>query len=392
MAEALARVKRQLGRDAVILNTRTGTRGGLFGIGATTHVEITAVPHLSDLPAALRRSGVTMKPRRNEAPSAPSATPPAGSPVADPWLSKDIASELGDLKAMVTDLVQRTRRASAGGMPEHVYDHYLALVESAVAEDIATRLVDDLRGHLTPAQLADSKVVRQALAKSLCARLPLAAPTPLSATEGPTIVALVGPTGVGKTTTIAKLAANYCLRENRRVGLVTIDTYRIAAVEQLKTYAQIIDVPVEVAMSPEQLSTAVGGFSDCDVILIDTAGRSQRDALKINELRGFFQAVRPHELHLVLSSTCSEAVLSETIDRFAALEIDRVIFTKLDEALGFGVIVNCLERADAQLSYVTTGQDVPDDIEVPDRARLASMILGERMSTGGSVEPFSAVV
>jgi len=392
MAEALAQVKRQLGRDAVILNTRTRTKGGLFGIGATTLVEITAAPHMSDLPAALRRGGVPMKPRRIEGNPAPKVAPRGGAPAQDVRLPNELLSEIGDLKSMVNDLVRQSRRTSAADMPEHIYEHYLALVQNAVAEDVAGKLVDELRHRLTPEELADRDQVRRAMAASLSTMLPLAPPTPLCAADGPTIIALVGPTGVGKTTTIAKLAANYCLRENKRVALVTIDTYRIAAVEQLKTYAQIIDVPVEVAMSPGQLEAAVRRLSDADVILIDTAGRSQRDALKINELRGFFQAVRPHEMHLVLSSTCSEAVLSETIDRFAALQIDRVIFTKLDEALGFGVIVNCLRRADAQLSYVTTGQDVPDDIEIPDQNRLASMILGERVSVDGSAVPVAAAV
>jgi len=179
---------------------------------------------------------------------------------------------------------------------------------------------------------------------------------------------------------VAKLAAILCLREKRKVGLITIDTYRIAAVEQLKTYAQIIDVPLEVAMSPSQLRDAVTGMSDRDCILIDTAGRSQRDDMKIKELRGFFNIVRPHEVHLVLSSTSSENVLAEAIERFKQIGIDRLIFTKLDEALGFGVILSCLEKADARLSYLTTGQDVPDDIEVGQGASLARLILGEPMA------------
>jgi flagellar biosynthesis protein FlhF len=117
-------------------------------------------------------------------------------------------------------------------------------------------------------------------------------------------------------------------------------------------------------------------MADRDLILIDTAGRGQRDLLKVKELNGFFNAVRPHEVHLVLSTTCSEAVLRETIDRFADAGIDRVIFTKLDEALGFGVILSCLQKASARLSYVTTGQDVPDDIEVGEGRALAELILG----------------
>jgi flagellar biosynthesis protein FlhF len=192
------------------------------------------------------------------------------------------------------------------------------------------------------------------------------------------VIALIGPTGVGKTTTIAKLAANLCLREEQKVGLITIDTYRIAAVEQLKTYAVIIDVPLEVVFSPSQLEQAVRRMNDRDVILIDTAGRSQRDGERIKELRAYFGAVEPDEVHLVLAGTCGERVLTETIQQFRELGVNRVIFTKLDEAIGFGVILACIQKAEAKLSYVTTGQDVPDDIHVGEGGTLARWILGER--------------
>jgi flagellar biosynthesis protein FlhF len=153
--------------------------------------------------------------------------------------------------------------------------------------------------------------------------------------------------------------------------------YRIGAVEQLKTYAQIIDVPLEIVSSPEEMRVAVLGMADRDVILVDTAGRSQRDAIKIKELKCFFDAAPPDEVHLVLSSTASEAVLTEAIERFSEIGVGRVIFTKIDEAIGFGVILTCLQKANARLSYITTGQDVPDDIEVGEGRFLAELILRE---------------
>ncbi|MHC4611490.1 MAG: flagellar biosynthesis protein FlhF [Planctomycetota bacterium] len=225
-------------------------------------------------------------------------------------------------------------------------------------------------------ELANPAAVRRKLAAYVESLLPTAGPIRLASLPGPSIIALVGPTGVGKTTTIAKLAANFRLRESRNVGLITLDTYRIAAVEQLRTYAQIINVPLEVVMSPGQLPGALERLQGCDVVLIDTAGRSQNDAIRMNELKCYLDRAKPHEVHLVLSSASSQGVVDAVLARFSMLGVDRVIFTKLDEAIGFGVILNCVQEAGARLSYVTTGQDVPDDIEVGDASRVAGLILG----------------
>ena len=180
----------------------------------------------------------------------------------------------------------------------------------------------------------------------------------------PRTVALVGPTGVGKTTTIAKLAATFKLKQKLNVGLITLDTYRIAAVEQLRTYANIIGLPLHVLLTPEELSLALqplraSGPTRCDGVLIDTAGRSQRDDPRLAQLRTFIRAADPHEVHLVLSSTWSQAVLMDTVERFSSIRTDRIIFTKLDEAVSFGVMLNVASKVNKRLSYVTTGQEVP---------------------------------
>ncbi len=380
MAETLEQVKRRFGRDAVILNTRTLTKGGMFGFGGKPYVEITAAGGISDLPAPLRRRTPTTRSGRGgraEGAATPMSSHPA-STVAQP--SDVLLSEVGELRSLVGELVRETRRSQAANLPDELYETYQKLVENAVAEEIARQLVNGLRRELTEDQLRDPHTVRTRLARGMEPMLPTAGPIRPARATAPTIVALVGPTGVGKTTTIAKLAANLCLREHRRVGLITIDTYRIAAVDQLKTYARIIDVPLKVVMAPKDFESAVARMADREVILIDTAGRSQRDTCKIKELNEFFAVVRPDEVHLVLAGTCSETVLLETIQRFREVGVNRVIFTKLDETIGFGVMLACLEKAEAQLSYVTTGQDVPDDIQVGEGKALAHLILGRRSS------------
>jgi flagellar biosynthesis protein FlhF len=376
MAEVLREVKRHFGPDAVILNTRTLTRGGLLGLGEKPYVEITAARQLADLPEPLRRDTLLPRTDRRVRPEGAGTPVSAPRPTTAALPPEAVLSELSTLRTLVTDLVRETRRSHTGSLPDALYETYQKLVERAVAEEIARWLVDSLRQELTAEQLHDARIVRAHLARAMESMLPTSGPVRPVRTDGPTVIALIGPTGVGKTTTIAKLAANLCLREHRKVGLITIDTYRIAAVEQLRTYAQIIDVPLEVVVSPTELKRAVLGMQDREIVLIDTAGRSQRDHHKIGELRTFFDAVKPDEVHLVLSGACSEAVLQETIRRFQPVGIDRILFTKLDETVGFGVILGCLSKAEARLSYVTTGQDVPEDIQVGEGRALAQLILG----------------
>jgi len=385
MADALAEVKKHFGAGAIILNTRTNSRGGLLGIGGRPHVEITAVRDMSDVPPAMRRGAMRIKPKTTVA-ARPSTAPdrplPPGShiprdiPSAPPDADR-ILSEMAALRKMVGNLVRQKDAQDSGPCPTALHETYKKLVASAVAEDVASQLVRRVRETLTPEQLRDSHAVRKALAEAMAPMVPTGGPIRIPRQSQPYVVALIGPTGVGKTTTVAKLAANFCLREKRRVGMITLDTYRIGAIEQLKTYAQIIHVPLEVAATPTELAEAVDRMSDRDVILIDTAGRSQRDTGKIGQLRSFFATATPDEVHLVLSGAAGPKVLDETIDRFSHVGFDRVIFTKLDEALGFGVILSSLQRAGADLSYVTTGQDVPRDISVGESGALAELVLGE---------------
>jgi flagellar biosynthesis protein FlhF len=200
---------------------------------------------------------------------------------------------------------------------------------------------------------------------------------PIAVTPGRRrLVALVGPTGVGKTTTIAKLAADYRLRQRRNVGLITVDTYRIAAVEQLRTYADIIDLPMQVISTPREMRDAVRRLEGLDLILMDTAGRSPRDEIKIQELKAFLSEAAADEVHLVLSSVAGTRTLTLTAQRFAAVGTTHMILTKLDEATGLGSLLPVIRGSRLPLSYLTNGQNVPDDIEVADSGRLARLILG----------------
>ena len=156
----------------------------------------------------------------------------------------------------------------------------------------------------------------------------------------PTVVVFVGPTGVGKTTTLAKVAANYTLNHKKHVGLITADTYRIAAVDQLKTYAEILSIPVSVVYSPSEIKTAIEEFSDKEVIFIDTPGRSVKEKDQFDELKLLIENANADEVCLVLSSTTSVNNCKELINHYSFLEDYKLIFTKLDETPVVGVILN----------------------------------------------------
>ncbi len=294
--------------------------------------------------------------------------------------------EIATIKRLVGQVLQVSRPSSVQpAMPDSLFKKYLALLESEVAAEIADEIIGAVRDELNERELADEEIVHRAVLRRLALLIPTGGQAPMPSDKPddgrPLTVALVGPTGVGKTTTVAKLAATYKLRQGRKVGLVTCDTYRIAAVDQLRTYANIINVPLKVALTPKEMTAACEGFAECDVVLIDTAGRSQHDADRLDELSRFVVAANPHETHLVLSGAASESTLTRSAQRFRVVGPNRVIFTKLDEVVNFGVILNTAKTVGAKLSYVTTGQEVPDHIEPGRSDRLARLVL-----EGGSLE------
>lgn len=190
-------------------------------------------------------------------------------------------------------------------------------------------------------------------------------------------VVLVGPTGVGKTTTIAKLAGRLALVEKKRVGLITIDTYRIGAIEQLKTYAEIMNIPFKVVITIKEMEEAIESMKDCDVVLIDTTGRSSKNTMQISELRAFVQKAEPDYVNMVISATTKNKDIETILKGYSELEYGSVIITKLDETTAYGSIYNISQNANKPISFITIGQNVPDDIKVSTKEELTRFILGE---------------
>lgn len=189
------------------------------------------------------------------------------------------------------------------------------------------------------------------------------------------VVAFIGTTGVGKTTTLAKVAAHFVLEQNLKGALITADTYRISAVEQLKKYAEILGLPVEVVYSAADLRKAITRHRSKDFILVDTAGRSQYNEFQMDELKALLTAHPRMEKHLVVSATTKEADAAEIMERFSACKPDRIIFTKTDETRSIGMVLNLLAGRELPLSFLSNGQSVPDDIIPATADRLAELLL-----------------
>ena len=247
------------------------------------------------------------------------------------------------------------------------------LLAAGVTPALAEELLDSLPNLETWSIGAQGPMAESALRELMSRRVPCAGPIQLTPGQLKA-VAMIGPTGVGKTTTIAKLAAHFSLVEGKKVGLLTVDTYRIAAVEQLKTYSQIIDIPIAVAYNQAEVLPAVEQFRDFDLLLIDTAGRSQKNIMQVGELKALLESVRC-ETHLVLSALIKEQDMLEAAHRFSGARVDRILFSKLDETSTYGTLFNVADQTGIPISYLTTGQKVPEDIETADGRRLAELIL-----------------
>lgn len=198
------------------------------------------------------------------------------------------------------------------------------------------------------------------------------------------ISVLIGPTGVGKTTTLAKLAAQCRFQQKKTVGLITIDAYRIAAIDQLKTYSQIMSIPLKVALTPEELEQCISDYDDMDLILVDTPGRSQFDADALSALQDFLEAAQPADTHLLIAVATRESDAYSVVDNFAPQYVRQLIFTKLDETSSFGTILNIGKKIGKPISFLTTGQNVPDDIEAAQVERMADLFLNSSNSTSYS--------
>lgn len=351
-------MKADFGDEAVILHTKRFRRGGLFGLFGRPRVEVIAAV---EPPTAVNR-------RQRTVVQETQMDQPRDTTVA---VLQTLQEEVRSLRQLIGNQSIRSTEL----LPVGVRAAVERLRAQELPENECYELVERVMQQADAVELDDPAVVWERVIEELTAEIDTVAPWQFERT--PVVVPLVGPTGVGKTTTIAKLAANFSILENVKVGLVTVDTYRIAAVQQLRTYASIIGIDLHVAYTPDELKDAVDQLSDKDLILIDTAGRSQTNAMHMGELRSFLHVLPSPEVHLVLSATTRLQDMLNVATRFAETGFDRLIITKIDETSFYGSLYQVPRLIGKPLSYLTTGQSVPDDIDVAAGDRVARLIMGD---------------
>lgn len=372
--EALALVRRDLGPEAVVLHTREVREGGLLRwfrgnqqieVVASTGVNVpTRLPPRNTLlsgSSGLEERPVVMTARFNHDYRS--------------QFRNELKQQPEHLRSMVEELCRGTVHRPGEEMSNDLFQVFADLIENQVSEDIAQELIERVRYSSEGECLGDSQQIKDRIVQVVENEISVSGSISTAAGSR-RLVALVGPTGVGKTTTIAKLAANFRLREKKRVGLITVDTYRIAAVEQLRSYADIMDLPMEVVSTPQEMRAASANLADLDLVLLDTAGRSPRDEVRIQELKSMLSEVEIDEIHLVLSCVAGPKNLASTVAKFQGVGVSSLILTKLDEAISFGNLLSLLKGCRLPLSYLTDGQNVPDDICVADQTRLARLVVG----------------
>ncbi len=380
MREAIDMIRADLGPDAAVLHTRELNRGLVGRLFRGLQIEVAASASVevpSHFACAVASVGGEDASVVSPAAEVQIAEPP---PLDIDYRAKyreavrlQFSPELDELHDRVKQIYSGGGTSTSSDVPDSCFHAFTDMIEAGIEESMCRSLLERARHGLNVGSADEADALQERLVRLVAEELPSTGG--IRVVPGKRrVVALVGPTGVGKTTTIAKLAANFRLREQRRVGLVTVDTYRVAAVEQLRTYADIIDLPMEVVSTPREMREAIARLSDLDLVLVDTAGRSPRDEVKIQELKSMLGEAEPDEVHLVLSCAAGAQSLATTAERFTPAGVTSLLYTKLDEATSLGHLLPSTQLSGLPISYLTDGQNVPDDIQVCDSERLAQRI------------------
>ncbi|MFC0524156.1 flagellar biosynthesis protein FlhF [Pontibacillus salicampi] len=362
MLEVMSQVRKELGTEAVILNSKEIKKGGIFGFFSKTNIEVVAA--IDPEPARWKQK----EPKADK--SIQWQAQPAESEHITSSSEKALQRDIEELRTVVQ---QQQRNQSYPLEIQKLYEELLKQEVSAqTADTIVQPLVEKFyvqRSNGNELQLW--KWMKEELYMQL-------EDVPFGGMDyTKQIVHFVGPTGVGKTTTIAKVAANAVMNDHKQVAFITTDTYRIAAIDQLKTYAKILDLPLEVAYNKEDYQLAKEKFSSYDLVLVDTAGRNYRDTTYVEELKDMVEIGKDTDTYLVLSLTSKVKDMEDIYNTFATLPIKNIIFTKADETTQYGGVLDLVMKHEIGVAYVTDGQNVPDDLRIASGDWLIDQIVGD---------------
>ncbi|HHT9124402.1 MAG TPA: flagellar biosynthesis protein FlhF [Candidatus Brocadiia bacterium] len=381
LQEALLKVRTEIGPSALILETRKYNGDGIKEPMGKEVIEVIAAAP-SEISGTASISPPTSGEDKAKGFALEKTANDAGKEnhnESDRW-DEVLHNAEPPLKKLHTDLLnirnslQRVACTRTDGWPDAIREFYVNLRTQDVDDTLSRTLLDNVMKAQREGEQENPDIIKQCL-KAKIAEALLAQKLPAKDAKTQAVISFIGPTGVGKTTTIAKLAAKYSVNTEEDVALITVDTYRIGGADQLKTYGDIMGVPVKVVFTPQELRNAVSQFANASIILIDTAGRSQFDATRIRALKGILQAVPQVETHLVVSATTRYSDAIEIFNRFGIIPLHRLVFTKIDETKTYGMILNLAIRTALPPSYLTNGQEVPDDIEEAKPGRIAELIV-----------------
>lgn len=371
MSEAMKKIREELGSEAVILSSKPVFSNGFIGLFKKRSIEVVAAID----PPPFRQP--TQKQKQKIPHKKPAERPSVYEIKTDQKLQQttqqELVKDVADIKSMIQSF----------GKPNSVhYPPAIQQVSNILSEhEVSSLLQDEFLGniikkwHENPGE-SDVETVNSWLEAELVKKI--SGISNWGAQFQKKFISFVGPTGVGKTTTLAKAAADSILIHNKKVAFITTDTYRIAAIDQLKKYAEILNVPVEVAYNLEDFKKAAERFADYDVIFVDTAGRNFRNQEYVEDLSRIIEFNTEMETYLVLSLTSKEKDMDDIYHQFSLIKIKQTIFTKADETSTYGTMLNFIIRHQVGVAYLTNGQDVPNDIETASPELIASKILGKQ--------------
>jgi len=394
MREAIAKIKKDLGEDAVIISSRKVKRGSFFSFFKKEILEVTAA--LDDKPANTKKefkSIVEGYTKNTYKPNIKQDKPALYDKDFEDRIKRleslilnagednikriveGIKYDISDLKNAI-NYVKKDDGLDLSKLPLGMHKYFSYMCDLGINKKYAFKLAVALYNNIDKNRLVEEHYVKEYLSVVISQFFKPSVPQKKG-------VVLVGPTGVGKTTTLAKLSAIYKLKLNKKVGIITTDTYRIGAVDQLLSYAKIMDIPAVVSITKEDFVAAFRDFRDMDNVFIDTVGRSQKDIHRLNEIFGMFKDMSDLHVSLVLAVNTKQEDSFEIYERFSELGIDDFIFTKVDETNTPGTMLNISVKLKKPVSYVSFGQDVPDDIMKAEPLKISSLIVKKGSGING---------